>query len=90
MERTKKSKDSPQREWQSRQERERDNILRPELFSVPRHSHLLSTKERRKGEERSLVGKYLELADKALSNPVENETSSSPSIPTDKDKGNPS
>jgi hypothetical protein len=34
---------------------------------VPRHSHLLMTKERRTGEERSLVGKYLKLADIALS-----------------------
>lgn len=52
---------------------ERDNILRPELFSVPRHGHVLMTKERRQGEERSLVGKYLELADIALNNGNEPE-----------------
>ena len=50
------------------QDKDRENILRPELFSVPRHGHVLMTKERRKGEERSLVGKYLELADLALNN----------------------
>ena len=52
---------------------ERDNILRPELFSVPRHGHVLMTKERRTGEERSLVGKYLELADIAFNNGNESE-----------------
>ena len=54
------------KEQSKRNDQQRDNILRPGLFSVPRHGHLLVTKERRKGEERSLVGKYLELADIAL------------------------
>jgi hypothetical protein len=87
MKPTKKRKDSPKGEWTSRQDRERDNILRPELFSVPRHSHLLSTTDRRKGEERSLVGKYLELADIALSNTVD-EPSPQSSRRGDKDKNN--
>jgi len=88
MKSSKKRKNPPQREWTSRQEREKDNILRPELFSVPRHSHLLVTRERRKGEERSLVGKYLELADIALSNPVEHETPSQSSHAADKEHHN--
>ncbi len=85
MKPTKKRKGSPKGEWTSRQDRERDNILRPELFSVPRHSYVLSTKDRRKGEERSLVGKYLELADIAFSNPVD-EPSPQPGRPNDKGK----
>jgi hypothetical protein len=87
MKPTKKRKDSPKREWTSRQDREKDNILRPELFSVPRHSHLLSTTDRRKGEERSLIGKYLELADIALSNSVD-EPSSQSRRPSNKHKSN--
>jgi hypothetical protein len=87
MKPTKKRKDSPKGEWTSRQDRERDNILRPELFSVPRHSHLLSTKDRRNGEERSLVGKYLELADIALSNSID-KPSPQRGRPGDKDKNN--
>jgi hypothetical protein len=71
-----KARKNPSKKWTERQERERDNILHPELFSVPRHSHLLMTKERRTGEERSLVGKYLKLADIALSDPVEDGPSS--------------
>jgi len=60
---------APPRKQEHRNHRDdRENILRPGLFSVPRHGHVLMTKERRKGEERSLVGKYLELADLALNN----------------------
>jgi len=73
--------------WTDRQERERDNILHPGLFSVPRHSHLLMTKERRTGEERSLVGKYLKLADIALSNADEDDAKSQSKNRRDK-KGN--
>ena len=64
---TRKSPAQPRQE-ERRIEQERENILRPELFSVPRHGHVLMTQERRKGEERSLVGKYLELADIVLNN----------------------
>jgi hypothetical protein len=59
---------APPNKQEKRSDKERDNILRPELFSVPRHGHVLMTKERRKGEERSLVARYLELADIALNN----------------------
>jgi hypothetical protein len=72
MKSTKPSKNR-RRAWTSKREHERDNIPHPELFSVPHHSHLLMTKERRTGEERSLVGKYLELADIALSKSFEND-----------------
>ena len=67
--RTSRTRKNPaqRKEHERRIDRERENILRPGLFSVPRHGHVLMTKERRKGEERSLIGKYLELADIALS-----------------------
>ena len=63
----------PKRQEKRTNHDDRDNILRPGLFSVPRHGHVLMTKERRKGEERALVAKYLELADIALNNADEPE-----------------
>jgi hypothetical protein len=77
--RTSKSRDNPAagKRQEGRSNHERDDILRPELFSVPRHGHVLMTKERRTGEERSLVGKYLELADIAFNNGDKTENKAS-------------
>ncbi len=55
---------------QPRGEQLRERSVRPELFSVPRMGNLLNPKERRTGEERALVGKYLELADIAFNSAI--------------------
>ena len=49
------------------------NIMRPGLFSRPRSSNLVNTIERRTSEERSLVQKYLDLADLALKSDLDDE-----------------
>ena len=73
---TKKTKQTPPpqtRDWTAELQRKREDILRPELFTRPRNGNLLNPVERRKSDARALIGKYLELADTALSSSSETD-----------------